>query len=81
MKLTFRELHHKSDLHVPFLLDIIVACRILHNVLLQQSHDQVEALLDVLHIEGLDENVDVKTTVLSKAVHAGDDVPNAEAGA
>lgn len=35
--------------------DVVVVCVILHNVLLKQSHEEVENLLDVLRNEGLTE--------------------------
>jgi hypothetical protein len=40
-------------LSVTFLPDVISTCAILHNVLLGQSHDEVERLLGVLWNEGL----------------------------
>ena len=54
LKQTFCELLTKSYLHVAFLPDVILACAILHNVLLGQSHEDVENLLGVLRYEGLD---------------------------
>jgi hypothetical protein len=51
-KQTFRELLNKSLLRVTFLLDVILCCAILHNVLLGQSHEDVEQLLEVLQLEG-----------------------------
>jgi hypothetical protein len=53
LKQTFRELLVKSDLHVVFLPDVITCCAILHNVLLGQSHSEVEHLMQVLCNEGL----------------------------
>ena len=57
LKQTFRELLTKSDLLVAFLPDVILVCAILHNVLLGQSHEDVENLLGVLRTEGLDGEV------------------------
>ena len=57
LKQTFREFLTKSDLHVAFLPDVIVACAILHNILLGQSHEEVESLLQILRTEGLDGEV------------------------
>ena len=57
LKSTFWELLTKSDLHVAFLPDVILACAILHNMLLGQSHEDVENLLHVLRAEGLDAEV------------------------
>lgn len=60
LKQSFRELHLKSDLNVNFFPDVVCACAILHNVLLQQSHEDVERLLEVLrseaHVEGQTSN-------------------------
>lgn len=44
----------KSDLHVTFMPDVILSCAILHNILMGQSHEDVEALLQVLRNEGMD---------------------------
>jgi len=68
LKQSFRELLNKSELHVTFIPDVILYCAILHNVLLRQSHEEVEELLEVLRIEGLDgvqvhEDVPVVDTV------------------
>ena len=57
MKQTFKELLTKSDLNVAFFPDVILACAILHNVLLGQSHEEVENLLQVLRTEGLEGEV------------------------
>jgi hypothetical protein len=48
LKQTFRELLVKSDLDVVFLPDVITCCAILHNILLGQSHEDVENLMGVL---------------------------------
>jgi len=56
LKFTFRELLVKSELQVIFLPDVITCCAILHNTLLGQSHEDVERLLEVLRIEGLEED-------------------------
>ena len=53
LKQTFRELLFRSKLAVTFLPDVIFACAVLNNVLLQQSHDNVKRLLEVLREEGL----------------------------
>jgi len=44
----------KSDLDVTFLPDVILCCAIFHNILMGQSHEDVEALLQVLRNEGMD---------------------------
>jgi hypothetical protein len=48
LKQTFRELLVKSDLDVVFLSDVITCCAILHNVLLGQSHAEVDHFMEVL---------------------------------
>jgi hypothetical protein len=53
LKQTFKELLVKSDLSVIFLPDVITYCAILHNVLLGQSHEDVERFTDMLRTEGL----------------------------
>jgi len=50
LKQTFRELLVTSNLHVAILPNVILACAILHNMLLGQ---QVKNLLHVLKSEGL----------------------------
>jgi predicted RNase H-like HicB family nuclease len=57
LKQTFRELLVKLELQVVFLLDVITCCIILQNILLGQSHEEVEQLLQVLLDEGLDGEV------------------------
>ena len=53
LKQCFRELRVRSDLHVTFLPDIIFACCLMHNMLLGQSYNDVEQLLEVLQTEGM----------------------------
>ena len=53
LKQTFRELLTKSDLDVAFLPDVILCCAILHNMLLGQSHEEVENFFQILRDEGL----------------------------
>jgi hypothetical protein len=53
LKQTFRELLVKSELTVKFLPDVIVCCAILYNLLLAQTMEAVEQLLNVLRQEGL----------------------------
>ena len=57
LKQTFQKLLGKSELHVSILLDVKLACALLHNVLLGQSHEDVDRLLQVLRVEGLDGQV------------------------
>jgi len=54
LKHTFRELLLKSDLHLGFLPDVVLACAILHNVILGQAPEEVEDFLNMLRCEGLD---------------------------
>lgn len=53
LKQTFRELHSASDLHVTLLPDVVVCCCILHNLLLGQSSEEVDRLLEMLQREGM----------------------------
>ena len=48
----------KSDLHVTFLPDVILCCVLLHNVLLEQSPEEVHRFLDILHQKGLQGPID-----------------------
>lgn len=57
LKETFRELLVKSQLYITFLPDVIMCCAILHNVLFDQSHEQVDQLLQVLRTKGFDGEV------------------------
>jgi hypothetical protein len=57
LKQTFRELLGKSSLRVTFLPDVILCYAILHNVLLRQSHENVEQFLEVLQLEGFEGEV------------------------
>ena len=43
----------KSDLDVAFLPDVILCCAILHNMLLGQSHEEVENFFQILRDKGL----------------------------
>jgi len=53
LKQTFKELLTKSNLDVVFLPDVIVCCAILHNMLLGQSHEDIENLFKILQTKGL----------------------------
>lgn len=53
LKQTFRELMKKSELHVTFLPDAVMACCYLHNILLGQHPHEVERLMELLQVEGL----------------------------
>ena len=60
LKQSFRELGKKSELHVTFLPDVVVACCYLHNLLLGQETHEVERLLETLSIEGLGINQSIE---------------------
>ena len=51
LKGMFRKLRQVTETHMTILLDM-VACCLLHNLLLEQSPDNVTRLLEVLHCEG-----------------------------
>ena len=78
LKQSFRELLQKSDLHVTFMPDVILCCAILHNVLLRQSHEEVEELLHILRQEGMDGEVvdDDGAEEGGDAVDAGEPIPD-----
>ena len=76
LKLTFRELHQKMELHVAFVPDVVMCCAILHNVLLNQSHEEIERLMAMLHREGPAPQPDVAADVVEEVVdgeHADDE--------
>ena len=60
MKQAFRELHKKSELHITFIPDVVLCCAILHNILLKDSHEDMERLLRVLQAEAIPCNVEGK---------------------
>ena len=64
----------KLELHVSILLDVILACALLHNVLFGQSHEDAHRLLQVLRIEGLDGQVVQDESNLPKIVEPLRDV-------
>ena len=53
LKQCFCKLGVKFDLHITFLLDVIVAYCLLHNILMEQSSKAMERLLNVLQNEGV----------------------------
>ena len=57
LKQSFCELLTKSDLDIAFLSNVITCCCILHNIMLGQSHEDVDLLHDILRIKGLEEEV------------------------
>jgi len=59
LKQTFQELLNKTDLNIAFVLDVITACCILHNMLLRQSAQDVERLLNLLRTEGFKNRDDI----------------------
>jgi len=60
LKHLFQEILNKFDFTVNFLPNVIICCTILHNILdnilLGQSHVEVEDFLHILRIEGLQAN-------------------------
>ena len=49
---------NKTDLEVIYLTNVIIACAILHNLLLGQTTDDVEHFLGVEQAEGWQEDYD-----------------------
>jgi len=58
LKQTFQELLHKTKLAVSFVPDVSMTCALLHNMLLRQSSEDVQCLLNLLRTEGFEENTD-----------------------
>lgn len=52
IKLSSRKLLNTLDLDVVFLLDVILCCALMHNLLLGQNYEDVAFLLSVLNREG-----------------------------
>ena len=70
LKMTFRELHTKLDLSVTFLPDVVICCAILHNILLEETHKDVEHLLEVLRTDVAQEDVDEARREVQQNVQA-----------
>ena len=68
LKQTFRELHQKTELHVAFIPDVITCCAILHNVLHNQSHEDVKRLMHVLQREGPPPSDDISEESVEEVV-------------
>lgn len=51
LKLTFRELQSKIKLDLKFVLDVIYACCILHNILLGKRNVDIQELLRIITLE------------------------------
>ena len=88
LKQCFCELGVKSDLHVTFLLGVlIVSFYLIHNFLLRQSVDDVELLLKVLQSKGMrlevrnDQVVDQNANAKSISIHAEVDSKHTNLGA
>lgn len=48
LKHSFRELQQRSYIDVALMPDVVVCCAILHNILLRDSHEAVERLLQIV---------------------------------
>jgi len=51
LKLSFQELNQKCDMDVSIVPDVVTYCALLHNVLLKESHEDIERLLEVVQME------------------------------
>ena len=58
LKGVFRELSHVMETHIMIVPDMIVACCLLHNLLLDQSPNDVAKLLEIINREGAAPNFD-----------------------
>jgi hypothetical protein len=47
-----------TDLNVTFVLDVVVCCCLLHNLLLGQASEEVACLIEILQRDGMIEEVD-----------------------
>jgi hypothetical protein len=47
----FKELLQKTNLNIIFLLDVVVYCCMLHNLILNGRNEDVESLMTQLEIE------------------------------
>ena len=74
LKQSFRELLGASDLHITLLPDVVVCCSILHNLLLGQSSEEVDRLLEMLQREGMAPHVEDE----DNPEPPGDDEPRAD---
>jgi hypothetical protein len=63
LKQAFRELKHFTGLHVTLVLDVVLYCTLLHNILLSQSAHEVDRLLECLQWEGMVPSVDDDSTI------------------
>jgi hypothetical protein len=54
-KKRFWELMIKSNLHVNFLLDVVICCCILHNMILSGKDANIDALMEQLEAENVGE--------------------------
>lgn len=74
LKGTFRELQVRSDLSITFIPDVVTACALLHNLLLQQSHVDVERLLNVLRTEGFEHHTEYPTEETDDVATAAENI-------
>ncbi len=51
LKKTFKELLHKLDLNVTFLLDVFTYCCLLHNLLKIKDDASIEHLMCIIELE------------------------------
>ena len=79
LKQTFREMHQKIELFMAFIPDVVTCCAILHNVLLNQSHKDVEQFMDILYREGPPPSADVYEESAKEVVDCMPDYNDGEA--
>jgi len=78
IKQSFRESQGVLELDIAFFPDMVVCCCILHNILLRQSHEDVEEFLRLLDSEGMEvENPD-PLDIPPIAAFVNEDVPATE---
>jgi len=78
LKQSFRELQGVSELDIAFFPDVVVCCCILHNILLRQSHEDVEDFLRLLDSEGMQKEDTPVFDAGPIAPFVNEDVPTTE---
>jgi hypothetical protein len=56
LKKIFREYFIKSNLNVLFLLDVVICCRMLHNMILNGKDENVDELMFKLKVKNVPKN-------------------------
>ena len=68
LKQCFYEFIQISNLRVSFVLDVVICCCLLYNLLLDQSTKEVKTLFDILRRKGMVHEVNNNQTKLKDAI-------------